>query len=265
LPHAAPVIVVLAATAGMVLVLAPDTELGRAVAILLAMLGAQLVIGVVNELVDLPLDREVKPSKPLAAGIVTVRGAWVMLACGFALMIGAGARLSVAALALCLLGCGVGVAYSVWFKRTILAWLPYLVALPLLPIYVAAATGTFSRDLLLLYPLGVFAVIGVQIAQSVPDVEADRTAKITSLTTRLGERGSMATCGLTMLASVALVAIAGSDRAWVGRVSVAVALGVVVVGAVYLFRPRSAVMAAFPVTAVGTALLGVTWVYASGT
>src|SRR5262245_5633202 len=71
LPHAVPILVVMAATAGFAAIAAdgwPATA--TFVELLMAMLFAQLVIGTVNELVDAETDALVKPSKPIPAGLV---------------------------------------------------------------------------------------------------------------------------------------------------------------------------------------------------
>lgn len=260
LPHALPIIVVMASTAAIALVVDPHVDPLTLSAILLAMLGAQIAIGVVNELVDLDLDRVSRPDKPLVSGLVSRGGALTLLGAALALMLAAAAMLGAGSLAICLAGCGIGVAYSVWFKRSVLAWLPYLLAIPLLPIWVAISVDRFDMEWLLAYPLGGCALAAVQIAQSVPDVEADRRANITSLTTKLGEWRSLVMCWGAMAVSAVLVGLStpeASSGAWVaGCVLLAVALNAVL----YRARPRLGVRVAFPIAAVGTALLGVAWV-----
>src|SRR5262245_3020541 len=68
LPHAVPILVVMAATAGFAAIAAdgwPATS--KFAKLLLAMFCAQLVIGTVNELLDAATDALVKPSKPIPA------------------------------------------------------------------------------------------------------------------------------------------------------------------------------------------------------
>ena len=270
LPHAAPIVAVMATTAALSFVIAGwDASWTRRTLMLLAMLGAQVVIGVVNELVDADTDAAVRPDKPLPSGRVTRRGAMAMLVAGATAMVLAAAPLGLAAWALCLLGCGLGVAYSVWFKPTVLAWLPYLLALPLLPIWVAVVHDRFRPALLVLYPLGACAVLAVHLAQAVPDVAADRAAGIDSLTTRLGEARTLALCwGACALSAVAAVA-AGRAFAvemwplWAALVVVCALLAGQIV--LYRGRGRAGILATFPATAACVALLGIAWVYATGT
>ena len=60
---------------------------------MLAMLGGQIVVGVVNELVDAENDRLTKSSKPIPAGEASQRGAMTLGVAGLVLMIVAGVSL----------------------------------------------------------------------------------------------------------------------------------------------------------------------------
>lgn len=262
LPHAVPILVVMAATAVMIAILGDDVSPHRWLAILLAMLGAQVALGVVNELADIESDRETKPDKPLASGVISVSGAYLMLVAGLVVMASAGLTLGPAAFALCALGCGVGVAYSFWFKRTELAWVPYLIALPLLPIWVSTSLGRFDARLLWLYPLGACAVVSVQIAQAVPDVVPDRAAGIVSVTTRLGETRSLVVCWTALGLSTLLVVLAGNGERILSISAMLVGAAIVANAGLAVVYRRAGVMAAFPVAAASTALLGAVWVYA---
>jgi 4-hydroxybenzoate polyprenyltransferase len=266
LPHAVPVLVVLVTTAAFAVIAANGLPpRARLAEVLLAMLCAQLVIGAVNELVDADTDALVKPTKPIPAGLVTRRSAGFIAAISLIGMIGFGARLGRPSLVLCTFGTAVGVAYSMWFKRTILAWLPYLIALPLLPIWVFVAVTGFEVRLLMLYPLGALAVFAVHLGQSLPDVTADRTAGVRNVTSKLGERTALLLCLGSMIVSALGATVAAAF--WADPVVVAAAAGVVAglvaaVVALYLWRPRTGVLACFPCVAIGTAVLGAGWVLA---
>ena len=192
LPHLAPVLVVELATAAFAVIawggLPPAHLLGP---LLLAMLGGQLAIGATNELVDLPFDTVGKPWKPLPSGDVSIRGAQVMVVIGLIMMVAFGWRFGILALGLLAAGTGLGIAYDLWFKRTVWSWLPYLLALPLLPIWVFASLGKPEPKLLLLYPLGALATVGVHFAQALPDVAIDRAAGLPTATSRLGQRAHL--------------------------------------------------------------------------
>jgi 4-hydroxybenzoate polyprenyltransferase len=262
LPHLLPVVIVLTTTMTIALIVDRQAPLGRFAAILFGMLGAQLVIGIVNELVDLELDRAARPDKPLVNGSVSRRGAITYLCLSALLMLAATSTLGWRSMAICLIGCATGVAYSTWCKRTVLAALPYLIALPLLPIWVAVSLDAFEPAWLAAFPLGWAAILGVQIAQSLPDVASDRAAGIRSLTTLLGERRSLQLCWGALLAAAAIIGgtgVAGDN----GRVAAALVTAFVLAHAFTTrARPRLGVRLAFPVAAASTALLGVSWVVA---
>lgn len=266
LPHLVPVIVVELATAAFSFLAwrgsPPPNVLGP---LLLAMLGGQLAIGATNELADLPLDSVAKPGKPLPSGAVSTRGARLMVVAGIAMMTVFGLAFGSAAFALLALGTGIGVGYDLWFKRTAWSWLPYLVALPLLPIWVFAALGRSEPRLLLLYPLGALATGGVHFAQALPDVASDREAGLKTATSRLGSgrvfaAAWLATLSAPLLAWVAAAAM-GSETT---RVPVALAAGSTAILlllnlALLQHDRRLGVAACFPFVAVSTVGNALAW------
>ncbi len=265
LPHPLPVLVVLAATTGFaVLVAGGLPPAGELIRLLLAMLGGQLAIGAVNEVVDADLDAVAKPWKPIPAGEISVRAALVAAAVGLVTMVGFGAGFGPVALALLALGTGSGLAYDLWFKRGPLSWLPYLVALPLLPLWVRTALVGFDARMLLLYPLGGAAIVGVHLAQTVPDVGGDRATGLRNLASILGERRALVACWAATLSAPALaVATApalGADPSVV-RLAALVAVALVALDALlYAVRPRLGVRACFPCVAIATVIVGLGWV-----
>ena len=89
-----------------------------------AMLGIQVSIGALNDLVDAPLDATEKPRKPIPSGLVSRRAAWVVVAAGS----GVGILLSAIsgpATGVAALGClALGYAYDLRLSRTTFSWLP---------------------------------------------------------------------------------------------------------------------------------------------
>jgi 4-hydroxybenzoate polyprenyltransferase len=172
-------------------------------------------------------------------------------------------RFSIEAFMLCALGTGVGVAYSFWFKRTIWSWIPYLIALPLLPIWVWTALSAVDPGLFGAYPIGVTAIVAVQIAQSLPDIEADRASGVRTLAVVLGPSRARRVCwGAMILAALLAVGLAPwltnhPMRVWLAAL---VACGLVGLNVIIWKRNgRSGAMACFPCIAVGAAALGVGW------
>jgi 4-hydroxybenzoate polyprenyltransferase len=267
LPHAVPVLVVMAATAAFGLIAAggwPGS--GPMLRLLGAMLGAQLAIGTINELADADLDAVAKPDKPISAGLVSRRGAGIMAGCGASMMAALSLTFGVASFLLCTLGTLVGIAYSLWFKRTIWSWVPYLVALPLLPIWVWTALDTVPRGLWAIYPIGAAAVIAVQIAQSLPDITVDRETGVRTLAVLLGEDRARLTCWGALLLAAALAALLSpwltNEPAFV-LVAVLLAAALGGIDAIVWSRgPRAGVLAAFPCIAIAAVILGIGWTVA---
>ncbi len=267
LPHAVPVIVVMAATAAFALIAAGGWPgIGTMARLLGAMLGGQIAVGAVNELVDVELDRAGKSHKPIPSGLVSERGARIVVALGMAAMIALSAAFGLASLLLCALGTGCGIAYSLWFKRTIWAWVPYLVALPLLPIWVWTALDDIDPALFAVYPLGAGAVVAVQLAQSLPDVGGDRASGVRTLAVALGERNARLACwGAMVLTAVgaALLAPWLTDRPAIVLAAAVVALALVGLDILLWRRDRHlGIQAAFPCVAIATVILGLAWVLA---
>lgn len=263
LPHAVPIVAVLLATAALAIAVGGWPPPWRLVPMLLAMLGGQIVVGVVNELIDLPADRATKPDKPIPSGLVSLRGARGALLFGLLLLIAAGGTIGPAGFALVALGNAIGVVYSIGFKRTAFAWVPYLIALPLLPIWVAVCLDAPAANLLWLYPLGAMGTLALYLAQSVPDIAADRAAGLRTLPVRLGERRALlAGWGGTLVSGAAVAAVGrwGTDTsAFLIGAGLAAMTAILVNALVWRIRPRRGVLLAFPMTAVAIGLLAVSW------
>ena len=264
LPHAVPVIVVITATAAFALIAAGGWPGPGPIARLLgAMLGGQLAIGAVNELVDADLDAVAKPVKPIPSGLVSRRGARIVAAIGTLAMAILSFTFGIDALGLCALGTGLGIAYSFWFKRTIWAWVPYLLALPLLPIWVWNALSTVRSGMFAIYPIGAAAIVAVQIAQSLPDVEADGRSGVRTLAVALGPERARRTCWGAMLLAALLAAVLApslTGNTLLVWIAAAVASGLVGVNAVLWRRDgRTGAMACFPCVALAAVALGLGW------
>lgn len=266
LPHLAPIIVVELATLGIAFIawsgLPPFGLLAR---LLLAMLGGQLAIGAINEIVDLPDDAVGKPQKPLPSGEVSVQGARLVAAFGLALMAVAGVSLGLVSFALLLLGTGLGIVYDLWLKRSMWSWVPYLLALPLLPIWVFVTIGRPEPRLLFLYPLGALAAVGVHLAQALPDVAADQAAGMRTITSRMGAEAAFAAAWVTIIATplIASVLPRGSPgEAWPGlmAIPIGVALALAIAnGIVRLVNRRLAERLCFSLAAVSLVVSALGW------
>lgn len=264
LPHLTPIVAVLTATAAFAFIARGGWPGGvDLVMLLLAMLGGQLGVGAINELVDVDLDRVAKPSKPLVTGLATERGARIMIVAGLALMVLGSLRFSVPAFALCALGTGLGIAYSLWFKRTAWSWVPYILAIPLIPIWVWTALDDVPSALLVLYPIAIPALVAVQIAQSLPDIEGDASTGVRTLAVAIGEGRARAMVAGCLLASALMAAIAAPfvvERPWLVWIAALAAIGLVALNAaIWRTNPERARLATFPMIAGAVGLIGVGW------
>ena len=268
LPHAVPIMFVLLATAAFAFI-ATGGHPGAAnlASLMVAMLGAQLAIGATNEIVDVDLDRVSKPYKPIPAGLVSTRGAYTVVATGLVLMVAGSLRFSLLAGVLCGLGTGIGIAYSIWFKRTILSWLPYILAIPLLPIWVWVALADPPVAMVLLYPIAIPALIAVHIAQSIPDHDGDRSAGVHNLTVALGERRARITCWTLMVVSVSIAMLSSlftsGKPVWCWLTSAAALVLVGINAWIWRRNRQRGQQTCFPLTAAAVVLTGVGWTVSS--
>ena len=182
-----------------------------------AMLGIQVSIGALNDLVDAPLDAAQKPRKPIPSGLATRPTARLIAigggAAGVSLSLVSGPATAVVAGA-CL---ALGWTYDLRLSRTILSWLPLSIALPLLPIHAwLGATGSIPAGLLGLLPVGALAGAGLAIANALADVERDTSARRVTLAVRLGARRAWIVQTLALATAVALSVILGPEIAGPG-------------------------------------------------
>jgi 4-hydroxybenzoate polyprenyltransferase len=189
--HPFPTLLTVGATAGLAFV--ADATPGATVLarMLVAMALIQCAIGAVNDVADRELDAASKPRKPIVAGIVTPRAA-VAVAVGCALGgIAIAATLGWASLALAGVGLGCGLLYDLRLKRTVLSALPFMVAIPTLPLWVWVTFGRWDPVLWWLLPLGALIGLSVHMVNTLPDIDTDAAAGVRGLAHRLGRSRAM--------------------------------------------------------------------------
>jgi 4-hydroxybenzoate polyprenyltransferase len=263
-----PIIFVLLATAAFAFIATDGNPPAASLAsLLVAMFGGQLAVGATNEIVDIELDRVSKPHKPIPSGLVSRRGAFTVVATGLALMVFGSLRFSLLAGLLCGLGTGIGIAYSLWFKRTVWSWLPYVLAIPLLPVWVWVALAEPPAALMLLYPIAVPALIAVHIAQSIPDLEGDSSAGICNLTVYLGPERAHRACWTLMGVSISIAMLSSLSMTsnpmwcWVAGGG-AFALVGINIWSWHRARPLGE-QTCFPLMAAAVVILGLGWAVSS--
>lgn len=206
--HPFPTLLNVAATAGLAFVAVrgvPDASI--MVRMLAVMLGAQCAIGVANDYFDRDLDAATKPWKPVAAGIVSpgqaalLAGALAVATAGVATTLGAGS------FALAMLGMACGLAYDARLKRSLLSAVPYMIAIPTLPLWVWLTLGAWTPVLWWLLPLGALIGLALHLANTLPDLEGDAANGVAGLAHRLGARASMLLAYASFAAALALSAV----------------------------------------------------------
>lgn len=175
-----------------------------------AMLGLQVSIGALNDLVDAPRDAATKPGKPIPRGAASVATARAIAVGGLLvaviLLLPSGLP-ALAVLAACA-ACGYG--YDLWLSRTAWSWLPLAVALPLVPVFAwVGAVGGLPAAVAVLVPAGMLGGAGLALANGLADLERDRSTGAATAAVRLGrERAWLAHAGLLLVAVAIPIAAA---------------------------------------------------------
>jgi 4-hydroxybenzoate polyprenyltransferase len=244
--HPFPTLMNVAATGLLAWLASPQFETFTVLRLMSTMLFIQCCIGIVNDLADLELDRIDRPDKPLVAGsIKPVAARTAALVCA---AIGAliSATLGLAAFILAMAGLGCGLVYDLRLKRTPLSAIPYIVALPLLPLWVWVALGRFRPALLEIVPLGMLLGLALHLANALPDYENDEREGVKALAQRLGKSRSIALCwsayALTILLALGsgLLEIRSPVPLLTGCGVAAIAL--VTAAAGFIWRPSTAAL-----------------------
>lgn len=192
--HPFPTLLNVGATAGLAFVAADGApETSTLVLMCVAMLLAQCAIGVTNDVFDRELDAATKPWKPVASGLVAVRVAVGLAVALVAAAVVVAAALGVESLALFVLGTACGLAYDIRLKRTVFSAVPFMVAIPVLPMWVYVSLDAWDGVLWWLLPLGGLIGLSMHLANTLPDIEADARAGVRGLAHRLGILGSLVT------------------------------------------------------------------------
>ena len=266
--HPFPTLLNVAATAGLAFVAArgaPDASV--LVRMLLLMFCAQSAIGIVNDVCDRELDAATKPWKPVAAGIVRPDAAIAMAVALIAGVVAIGATLGAASLGLALLGLACGLAYDVWLKRTVFSAVPYMIAIPTLPLWVWVTLGEWRDALWWLLPIGPLLGLALHLQNTLPDLDADRAHGVEGLAHRLGAVRSIVVAwisfGIALAASIALAPVLDYELPpYLVAASVAGACLAASVGAYGVWRDERALQLGFGLLAIGSAVLATGWLAA---
>jgi 4-hydroxybenzoate polyprenyltransferase len=176
-----------------------------------AVLVAQLVMGLVNDVLDIEDDRRSQvEGKPLAEGIVPPGNATFLIAALLLLVLPLSLQNGTAAGLVLLSTLAVGLVHNRWLHRTALSWVGWSATFALLAYFVTL--GGWGRDADGSAPLTSFvvlcALLGVLVhfLTSLPDLVADNLAGVRHLPLRVALRtGAPRLLVLTLVATVVVV------------------------------------------------------------
>ena len=165
----------------------------------------QMAIAIFNDYYDRKRDAVGKPEKPLARGLVTPREAlvavWLMLVLMLVLLF----PLPPLAWLISLLYLALGMAYNLGLKSTPLSGIVFALALPLIPLYAFAGAGRSVPFLIWLVPIGFLLGVGLNLANSLPDLEEDAASGARTLAVVLGVERSFLVGNILLILSALLI------------------------------------------------------------
>jgi 4-hydroxybenzoate polyprenyltransferase len=170
--------------------------LDRLVYLLAIEAAMQFSISAFNDYFDRYVDAG-RPDKPVATGEVSPRAALLLGASFGLLAILGSAPFGPWLTVLTAVGLGGGLLYDAGLKYTTFSWLPFSIAFPTLPLWAWAGAhpdGTFPSQLWWVVPVGAVLVLGIHLADTIPDIASDTQAGVRGLAHRLGLERSVALC-----------------------------------------------------------------------
>lgn len=174
-----------------------------------AVLAGQFSVGWANDWLDAARDRLTgRRDKPIVSGRIaeeTVRrAALVALAATVPLSLASGVR----ATAVHLLAVGLGWAYDLGLKSTVLSVLPYAGAFGLLPVFVALGLPARAPGPWWAWLAGALLGAGAHFLNALPDLADDARTGVHGLPQRMGAAGSLLAGVLLLGAGVVVVCLA---------------------------------------------------------
>lgn len=188
-------------------------EIGVAIQLMLAMIFAQITIGVANEVSDVDIDTVTKKWRAIPAGHISRRGETIVAFISFVLAVGISASVSITASVLLSVGIGLGILYSARLKRTRYSWIPYAIAYPAVPIWVWLSLDQFSGGLYVLFILAFPLVLAICVLNELRDFDEDFIFGLRGFVHGLGKEPARRLAFVLLLACPLPFLISGLIRA----------------------------------------------------
>jgi 4-hydroxybenzoate polyprenyltransferase len=195
-----------------------SVDVGRGLAVALAILSGQVCVGWSNDAID--ADRDLiaaRAEKPVAAGLVTVPTLWIATAVAGSACVVLSLRLGAASGLLHLLALAAAISYNTVLKGTWLSPLPYVVSFGLLPMIVSLAGPEGVRAPLAHVIAAALLGTAAHFGNTVGDSEADAVTGVRGLPQRVGPERSLVVMALLVGAASVVLLIAVLDAGEGGR------------------------------------------------
>ncbi len=237
--------------------------------ILIAVAGAQAAIGALNDYCDRAPVAAGQRDKPIVRGLIAPWEALALAICATVVAVAAILPLGPVALLLWIPIEGLGLLYDLRFKGTPLSAVLFALYFPLFPLLAWAVFGRYQPFLPWLLPFGALLGIAMNIANTLPDLEAARAAGVRGLPHLLGPRRGLIVAWaspLVVLAAMGALHLTGAGPARGAGLLLATLGALLTSGpAALLYRaaPTSTTLRrAFLIQAVGVLLLAGGWIAA---
>ncbi|MDX3484881.1 UbiA family prenyltransferase [Streptomyces sp. ID05-18] len=230
----------------------------RSALVTAAVLTGQLSVGWCNDAYDARRDADAgRRGKPAADGTVGARAVWAAAAIALALCVPLSLACDALAGAVHLAAVAAAWLYNLRLKATALSWLPYVAGFGALPAAVALSLPGGPWPRWWTVTAGALLGFAAHLADTLPDIAADRAAGIRGLPHRLGARGTRLLLPALLLGATAVLAFGPP-----GPVDAGGAAALVLAGAAALAGPalgrrwrKAALAGAVAVAAADLALL----------
>lgn len=230
---------------------------------------AQIAIGSLNDYCDRTLDAATDRDKPIVRGFIAPWEAVALALAASVVVLVTSVPLGPVVFVLALLIEGVGLAYDFRFKGTPVSALLFAVYFPLFPLLAWVVFGHWQPFLPWLLPFGAALGVAMNVANTLPDLEADLAAGMRGLPHLLGyQRGLVIAWATPPLVVAAMWALhlAGIVPARLPLLLLATMAGllpVFVAMALYLSKPSPTTLrSTFVIQGFGVIVLAGGWIAA---